>query len=298
MRIIPFILLTLCLVDPATAGATRVIIHSARPFGYFVGDIIRARVEILAPAEAALSTASLPRPGPLNVSLDLRDVNFRETLDGANRRFDIDLVYQNFYVALDVRNIEIPPFALRIGDETVSVPGWSVGVAPLREISPAQLEHAEDYLRPDPAMLLVDSGRPKRLALVFAALSAFAVGAVAWDRGWPPFQRRRARIFNALARRLAAQARATPQEQEALAQAIQSMHRAMDSANGAALLFEDVSSFLARRPEFGSLHSSFQRFFAASRSAFFSQHDEPGADYSLAELASFAHALARQERRQ
>lgn len=297
MRIVLFILLTLCLIDPA-AAETRVIIHSARPFGYFVGDLIRAQVEILTPAEASLSTASLPRPGPLNVSLDLRDVNLRETLDGPNRRFDIDLVYQNFYVALDVRNIEIPPFTLRIGDETISVPGWSVGVAPLREIAPAQQERAEDYLRPDGAMLLADSERPKRLGLILAGLSALAIGAVTWDRGWPPFQRRRARIFNALARRLAAQARSAPQEREALAQAMQSMHRAMDSANGAALLSEDISGFLARRPEFVSLHSSFQRFFVASRSAFFSQHGELGADYSFVELASFARALARQERMQ
>lgn len=296
MRIALLALASLGLMTSALAQETRVTIHSARPFGYFVGDLIHARIEVTAPAEATFSAASLPRPGPLNVSLDLRDVSLHESRHGDVKRFDIDLVYQNFYVALDVRNIEIPPFSLRIGDETVAIPSWSVGVAPLREIAPTQQERAEDYLRPDAQAMLMDAAQAQRVALALAALSALAFAMLAWDRGLPPFHRRRERIFARLARQLASQAGSAP-DPSARAQAIRSMHRALDIANGASLLSEDLSAFLVRRQEFEALHSSFERFFEGSRRAFFSDAANCDDSYSFAELVSFAQALAREERR-
>jgi len=288
-----FGLLILCLLwaCPTKAGEARVTIHSARPFGYFVGDIIRARVEIKAPLDAPLATASLPHPGPLSVSLDLKAVDVHAITIGAEKRWDLDLVYQNFYVALDVRNIEIPGFDLRFGDETVAVPAWSVGVAPLREIAPMKQDRPEDYLRPDAPVIFAEETQPKRLAIAFGALCAFALGAVARDRAWPPFQKRRARIFNALARELASKAHGGI---EALPAAMQSVHRTIDSANGGALLVGDIPVFLVRRPEFASLKPSFERFFAASRDAFFSKGPRDG--YGFEDLLDFAKALARLER--
>lgn len=286
-------ILSLIWTFPAGGGDLQVTIHSARPFGYFVGDLIRARVEITGPAGAVLAASSLPRPGPLNVSLDLKDVVVHTTAIGVDRRWDIDLVYQNFYVALDARNIEIPAFDLRFGNETITVPAWSVGVAPLREIAPAKKERPEDDLRPDAPMVYAEETRPKRLAFAFAAFTLLALAAVARDRAWPPFQKRRARIFNALARELAAQARG---DVSALPRAMQSVHRAIDLANGGSLLGEDVAAFLARRPEFASLKPSFDRFFSASRNAFFSEGAGDG--YGFGELLDFARALARQERAQ
>jgi len=295
MRIALIMLLALFCATPVEAEQARVTIHSERPFGYFAGDLIHARVEIITPPEANLSASSLPRPGPLGVSLDLRAASLHVRIEGANKRWDVDLVYQNFYVALDVRQIEIPAFDLRFGEESVTVPAWSVGVAPLREIAPAKPERPEDYLRPDPPMVFVEETQPQRRALAFAALSTLLLAAVARDRAWPPFRKRRARIFNALARTLASQTRA---DASVLPQAFRSMHRAIDLANGASLLAEDVPAFLSRRPEFASLEPSFDRFFSASRGAFFSQEGEPVADYSFAELLDLAKALARQERAQ
>jgi mxaA protein len=125
---------------PAFAQETTVRIHSARPFGYFVGDLIHARIDVSAPADAVLSRASLPNPGPLTGSLDLRDVKLRETLQNGARLWRLDLTYQNFYVALDARDIEVPGFELSIstatGAQTIAVPPWRIGVSPLREVAP------------------------------------------------------------------------------------------------------------------------------------------------------------------
>ncbi|BDV36273.1 nonribosomal peptide synthetase MxaA [Methylocystis iwaonis] len=297
MRIAPLFIVALFWATCAQAADQRVKIHSARPFGYFVGDLIHARIEIMSSADAKLSASSLPRPGPLGVSLDLKDVGVHATAVGADTRWDIDLVYQNFYVALDVRNIDIPAFDLRLGEETISVPAWRVGVAPLREIAPEKQERSEDYLRPDAPAVYAEETEPKRLALAFAALSLLSLTAVARDRAWPPFQKRPARIFSALARKLAAQTRAAS-EATVLPLAFQSLHRAIDLANGASLLAEDVPGFLARRPEFASLKPAFDRFFSASRRAFFSREGDHVADYTLGELLDFAKALGRRERAQ
>jgi mxaA protein len=67
-----FALAVLALLSiPLTASARdiAVSIRSARPFGYFVGDLIFAHVDVSAPADKEFSAASLPRPGPLNISL-------------------------------------------------------------------------------------------------------------------------------------------------------------------------------------------------------------------------------------
>lgn len=297
MRSALAILALLSTLLTAGAGDFGVSVRSARPFGYFVGDLIYAHVDVSAPADKELSAASLPRPGPLNISLDLKDVAVEETKEADRRFWRIDLVYQNFYVALDVRNIEIPRFELRVGGETVSVPAWKVGVAPLREIVPAQQERAEDYLRPDGAAALVDEARPKALALGLAALTMLSIIVVAWDRGWPPFHRRGARVFSALARDLAKQAHGS-RDATAFNRALRRVHRAIDATNGASLLVEDLSSFFARRPEFAPLRPSFERFFAVSNSRFFADHSETGVEEEFSELFRFVQALSQAERTQ
>lgn len=288
----------LAAVSPAFADEVTVAIHSARPYGYFVGDLIRAHVDVSAPADSTLSMASLPRPGPLTSSLDLKDVAVRETSAGGMKIWRLDLTYQNFYVALDVRNIEIPAFELSVatsaGLETVSVPAWEVGVAPLREIAPARKEQAEDYLRPDAPVAFVDEARPRYLALALGAAALLSLAAMARDRGWPPFQRRKARIFSVLARRLTAQARGSCDE-EGVSLAFRSVHRAIDAAYGASLLADNLSSFLDRRPEFASLRPSFEQFFEASHRRFFGDGVE-NVGFDIGDLARFAQALAQQER--
>jgi mxaA protein len=297
MRFALAILALLSALLTAGAGDIGVSVRSARPFGYFVGDLIYAHVDVSAPEDKELSAASLPRPGPLNISLDLKDVAVEETQEGERRYWRIDLVYQNFYVALDVRNIEIPGFELRVGGETVSVPAWKVAVAPLREIAPAQQERAEDYLRPDGAAPLVDDARPMALTIGVAALAMLSIIVVAWDRGWPPFHRRPARVFSALARDLTRQARGS-HDATVFNGALRRVHRAIDATNGASLLVEDLPSFFSRRPEFAPLRPSFERFFAVSNSRFFGDSADAGVEDEFSELLRFVQALSRAERTQ
>ncbi|MBM3561714.1 MAG: nonribosomal peptide synthetase MxaA [Alphaproteobacteria bacterium] len=282
---------------PAFAQDIAVRIRSARPFGYFVGDLIHARVDVSSPANATLSRASLPKAGALSGSLDLRDVELHETSENGARLWRLDLTYQNFYVALDVREIEIPGFDLTLltaaGAETVKVPAWRVGVSPLREITPQKQEEATDYMRPDGSAAFVDEATPRHFAIGAGAAALLALILVARDRAWPPFQMRKARVFSALANEFSAQRIASGGVD--FGALTQSVHRALDRANGATLLSADLPAFLLRRPEFAPLRDDFERFFAASKERFFSGQQSSN-DFRAEQLAQFVSALARLER--
>jgi mxaA protein len=160
---------------------------------------------------------------------------------------------------------------------------------------PAQQERAEDYLRPDSAASLVDEARPKALAVGLAALAVLSIIVLAWDRGWPPFHRRPARVFGAVARDLARQARGT-RDATAFYRALRRVHPSIDATNGASLLAEDLPSFLTRRSEFAPLRSSFERFFAASNSRFIGDQAEAAVEDEFSELLRFVQALSRVEK--
>ena len=122
MRTALFLLSLIALSGPAQADEFSVQIHSEQPFGRFVGDLVRAHVDVRGSENATLISASLPHPGPLTVSLDLRDVSAEEIDEIGGKFWRIDLTYQNFYVALDVRNIEIPGFTFEVFSS-----GWRHG---------------------------------------------------------------------------------------------------------------------------------------------------------------------------
>ncbi len=298
MRLAIVLLAWVVFTPTARANEFSVEIRTERSFGYFVGDLVKAIVDIRGPANAELVRASLPNPIPLTVSLDLRDVSVEEFKDDDGRLWRIRLSYQNFYAALDVRNIEVPAFTIRFrraGEQTqVIAPDWRFGVAPLREIAPEQKERGEDYLRPDPAPAFVDEEPSLWLTLLFAALTFALTIGIAWDRGWPPFHRRAKRGFSILARRLEALAR-RDQSLEGLRRAARDLHRAFDDVSGKSLLSPDLNDFFRRRTEFASLQPTTERFFEASEKLFF---DPAGGanGLTMAELVSFAKALAVQER--
>jgi mxaA protein len=290
-------LLLLSLVGSAAGEVRLVRLTADRTFGFFVGDVVIAHLEIVADESASLQSASLPLVGPLDYWLDLRDLRVVEerATDGA-KRWRLDIAYQLFYVALDVRDLDIPSFSLRFsspeGAQTVTAPAWKVGVSPLREVLPQRRDDPTDYMRPDSVAVTIDAATPTLVAAGFSTLAVGAFVMLARDRGWPPFHRRRARVFAVASRRIASLARAN--SEEARRDGLLTLHRAIDATAGRRVFAEDLDSFLARHDEYALLRDRLAQFFASSRSLFFRAGG--GEELALSELSALARHLADCER--
>lgn len=274
MRRLALALALLCAAGPVPAQVRSVEVRTARPFGYFLGDLVRAQVDIVVEDGFALQAASLPVPGPLAYWLDLRDVSVEEARVGDARRVRLNLTYQNFYAALDTRPLAIPGFPLTFttdGDRgvtttTAQVPPWSFGIAPLREVQPPPQENPADYMRPDAPVPRLDTGPARLAAAQLAGLGFVALAMLAHDRAWWPFRTRRRRPFAAALRRL----RRHPGPAEAAyREALLALHRGLDETAGRRVLADDLPVFLARHPAYGTEESRLARAFEASRLTFF-----------------------------
>ena len=304
--------LALAVLLPAAAAAeVRAIeVRSPRAFGYFLGDLVQAQVDLVVDAGFSVQPASLPQPGPLAYWLDLRRVALNETaLADGGKRIRLNLTYQNFYAALDARPLEIPGFTVTLANETAQglttaqavVPGWSFTISPLREVQPTRQDDPADYMRPDGASGAIDA-RPMLLASGgFAAATLATLAILARDRAWPPFRPRRVRSF-AVARRklrrLKAGVGTGAAADAAYRDGLLALHRGIDTTDGRRVLADDLSAFLARHPALAPQAAPLEAFFAASRLAFFGR-DTAGARtlVSFAALDDTLCRLAADERR-
>lgn len=268
--------LALALAVPAasaTAAAVRSVeLSGPRPFGFFIGDIIRHEVTITADPGLRVVAASLPQPGPLTYWLELRGVELEDLGDHSGlRRHRLHLEYQTFYAPLEPLALEIPPITLTLQDGAkraeATVPAWTFLTSPLREIRP-QRDETGTYLRPDAAPRgvplsgwLMGTGGSGGSALLL-------LGLIARHRGWWPFRARTKRPFARSVRDLRRGLR-DDADMEAYRAALLTLHRAFDATAKRRILADDLPMFLDAAPAFRPLQSDIERFFAASRQAFF-----------------------------
>lgn len=301
--LLPSLLFAWLLVPLVPARAQVVEIHDAdvRPVGYTLGDLVPRRVEILVEPGWRLRTASLPAPGPQAYWLELRELRVAERETRQGRRYAIELTYQSFYAPIQALERSLPGFELEFehGEDRAMapVPPWTFTMSPLREVrlSAGGEGHGVE-LRPDVA------AEPVRLAPLHRALWAGLAGTaalwllLAWHHAWPPFHVRPRRPFAQAARTL----RRMPAGGDASAyrERLRHLHRAFDAAAGRRLLADDVEHLIGRYPRLVGLRREIERFFQASRLAFF------GADAAraqallpVAELTAFGARLAAAERR-
>ncbi|WP_018391118.1 hypothetical protein [Ancylobacter sp. FA202] len=290
---------------PALAQLRGVELYAPRGFGHVIGDTLTLSADIALDAPFVLDPASLPPPRALNYWLDLREVRLKDhgVSEGVHR-YTLDLVYQTFYAPLEPRRLTIPAVALfAIEGERrvpVQVPAWSFLMSPLREIvatgpGPAMA------LRPDIAPpALPTAGLLRGLALALG-VALLALLLLAWQMGWGPFGRRRARPFARAARAIPSTLATAPgdpvQAASRYVQALQALHRAFDATDGKGVFAEDLPGFFERHAAFRAAEAEVRRLFAASRRAFFGA-DPAGAQRELPpdELVALARRLRAVER--
>ena len=284
-------------LHPGTVGAQvrDIEVRVPRPFGYFLGDLLHAQVDIAVDPGFSLQTASLPRPGPVTYWLDLRAI----AVETAAGRIRLNLTYQTFYAALDTRQVAVPGFPVVL-ESTVAggttsakaeVPGWSLGMSSLREIQPPPRDDPAEYLRPDGRGRRLDAAPLLRASLVCLVLAVLSLAALAYDRAW--FGHRRKRPFTRAARAL----RRLGRDHDGYREALRLVHRGLDETDARRVLADDLPAFLARHPAFRSEAAALDRFFSASRRAFFGR--DPAAAQAAcprSEIESSLRRLAAVER--
>ncbi|MDP4021374.1 nonribosomal peptide synthetase MxaA [Methylobacterium sp. NEAU 140] len=297
------LLVALLLALPAGTAAAQVRgveVRVPRAFGYFLGDLVEAQADIAVDPGFTLQRASLPQPGPVTYWLDLRGV----AVEAAPGRVRLRLTYQTFYAALDARQLTVPGFSVTLASETpggitsakAEIPGWSLGVSPLREVQPPARDDPTEYLRPDGRGGRLDPVPWLRAALACLALAALALAGLAYDRAW--FGRSRRRPFARAARALRRLGRAGASGGEGgYREALRLVHRGLDETDGRRVLADDLPAFLDRHPAFRGEGAALARFFAASRRAFFGR-DAAGASaaWPRPEVEASLRRLAAAER--
>jgi mxaA protein len=249
---------------------------------------VQVQAEIRTDPGFTLQRSSLPKPGPVTYWLDLRDVRTEESrgADGAHV-IRLRLTYQDFYVALDARTLDVPGFPVTVenaganGSTTAvaQLPAWKIGVSPLREVQPERRDDPAEYLRPDGRAPRLDPQPALASAAGFLALAVLALLLLAYDRAWWIFRSRRGRPF-ALAQKALRQAKRRSRGEALYREALLALHRGLDATDGRRVLADDLPDFLGRHPAFRGQAGGLQKFFSASRLAFFGR-DTAGAGTTL-----------------
>jgi len=214
MRVLIFTIAMIAALLAQRAESVTVDLHLPRDFGFFVGDLVETIVDVRALSGLHLQESSLPQPGPVTTHLDLRAVAVESFDDNGAKHWRLRLIYQNQFVALDVRAVEVPALTLTFleGETpvTVLVPSWRFFAAPLREVTPKKRDRGADYMRADLSSSYVDEAASRHLTMLLAAGAFAALALFLHDRRLWPFQEREEHAFATAARRIAKLARNAP----------------------------------------------------------------------------------------
>jgi mxaA protein len=265
-----------------------------RPFGYAIGDVIRHRLTIEPKPGSVLDDTSLPKPGPVNRWLELRQVEARPGPRGGYR---VDLEYQAFYAPLAVKSLTIPGFVLHFkgpaGASDVEVPSWPFRMAPIHGLAVLE-EGGLEPLRPDavaeppdPAAARTRFGGFMLAALVSLAYLGYARGILGFGRQGRHFREARRELH-----RLRAGGPGSP---AVLRAGFTCVHRAFDRTLGEPLFAERLPEFFDGRAGYAALRGEIEGFFRASYGLFFGDGTAPEG-FGLERLEALCLACLRVER--
>lgn len=273
-------------------SAPRIDIHTLRPYGYTVGDTLRHSITVEPEPGYRLDEASLPRPGPVNRWLELRQVSLTSG-PGIQRRLVLE--YQTFYAPLSVKTLTIPGFSLRFTGATsrvtADIPAWPFSMSPIHGLA-VLAEGGLEPLRPD-ALPEAPATRATQLRFSGFALSGLiALLYMGHLRGLWGFGRR-GRYFHEAERTLRRLGR-EGEEVTRVRAGFAAVHRAFDRTLDEPLFAERLPEFFADHADYAALREDIEAFFQASYALFFGN----GAiqDYGVEQLAALCRACVRIER--
>jgi len=292
--------LALSLAPALTCSADltpRIEPSAPRNFGYVIGDPVDYDVLITVPEGYALETEYLPKPGALSEWLDIRAVSWLKIANEHGAQYRLRLTYQVFKGIRQPEKLSIPALPIRFQGPApleTQTPPWELMIAPIipPDVADDKVEIRES-VAPEPL-----PGQPHRLRLIAYLAGTLAVlPLLAWRYGKLPFFTRVAPPFARTLRDLKKLGR-KPVDADAYRTAVKLLHRALDDTAGFRLFAGELETFLASRPTFAELRDELDRFFALSRTVFFTAPDAPmPADYPLTRLETLCRRCVAAERR-
>jgi mxaA protein len=278
-------------------GTVRLAI--ARKVGYVIGDLIPYDVIVTVDPSWTLRRSSLPGAGRPEYWLDLRSVEVSESHTPTARVYQIRLIYQMFYAAIEARKRDLPGFVLTFDRNgpaaSIAVPALTITVSPLREVATGTGDPEENVaLEPDFPPPPVSLRGPIIAIAAAAILSIAMLVFLAWQRALGPFAKRAGVPFSRAERVLR---KADPSNPDNYADGLLTLHRAFDTTAGWHVFADDLPRFLTQHARFAAARAEIANFFAASRVRFFG--DDPArarSEFSADALARLAKHLAVLER--
>lgn len=254
----------------AEPGAIAVRVEEPRAFGHMVGDIVTRRLVLDVPDRLRLADGSLPTPGRVGQSFELRRVVHDSTATVGGTRHTVQLDYQVFRAPREPKVLDLPSFTLKFEGqpraEELRIDYAPVGVVPLAPVDPV-LRAGFGTLRPDQPPPTVDIQPERRRLVVYALLALGPLAYLATIHLGAPWWRRRQRPFASAQRALAALPTDAPDER--WIDAWRALHAALDTSAGRVLHVDGVERFLGERPRYASLRADLARFFERSQAVFF-----------------------------
>lgn len=260
------------------SAQVRVEVPRARDFGYMIGDVLEFSASVRVPTGFMLDEAR-PPDAAWPAWLEVRESAWkvREAADALV--YDFRFLFQVFYVADSVINLEIPARQLIFRSEPTgeelraSLPPFRFSLSPLTDSSSA----------PEPDLPIAPpSARWIRLSAAgLVALSLWAVLLVVGHR-------RRWHVF----RRAQRDVRRARDCDEALLR----VHRALEERVGRALFAHDLETLTDRWPAAEEVRGELDRFFALSDAVFYGNNGRVSED-CLRWVQELARRLVTLERR-
>lgn len=278
--------------------------RTPRTIAWLTGDLIEHQFVLQTPLDQALIEASLPAPGPLNYWLTLRSVELNSRQRKGHYYYVLKLIYQSFYIPLDVSVRETPSFILTFQSPSdanpsqLTIPAWTFTMSPLRPVTLASSDSLPvlqaDRLLSPPSLAALEQ-QIVWLTLVLLVLSLLLCRHYSY---WP-FQHRGHRAFAHAYR--AVQRLSEQPTMHRYQQALRHLHQALRQVNAnATLLQEDLPLFLRHHPTYAFLAADLQVLFQHSQAVFYADHPLSETELELAwqQLLHLAKALRQAERKE
>lgn len=285
-------LMLCCVVCSGTAladsvAADYVAADSARGFGYFIGDVIKQRIQ-LDGAPASEELVELPETGRVGAWLDRQSIMLSN--DDDNQQW-LSVRYQVINSPTSSIQVSLPGFVIQLaGEQQQQINEQLISIAPL---IPARSDTAVSFpaMQADQPPVLASSshaaGRVKKLAL------ALAVTLLLWAAWWV-WRNYRDREQLPFAHALYLLQKMKNQPHDDNTQAWVALHRAFNQAAGKTVSRTTVPELLQQQPWLNPYKAGIESFFEASSERFF---DETQARPSIS-LLELANELYRAEKKQ